>query len=120
MSTAIFMEGYDTMLMGNMFGLLEFWKRYGQPARGDTYQIPGPWQAGLTNGSACGQLVGLLVSDYMTERFGFRKTMTLGLSASAAFTFFPFFAPSLAVLEVGQVLFGELIKSIVDMTPSND
>ncbi|KAF5984319.1 major facilitator superfamily transporter [Fusarium coicis] len=106
MSTAIFMEGYDTMLMGNMFGLPQFRKRYGQPAKGDTYQIPAPWQAGLTNGSACGQLVGLLVSGYMTERFGFRKTMTLGLSASAAFIFFPFFAPSLAVLEVGQVLFG--------------
>ncbi|RBR05637.1 hypothetical protein FVER53590_29955 [Fusarium verticillioides] len=106
MSAAIFMEGYDTMLMGNMFGLPEFRKRYGQPAKGDTYQIPAPWQAGLTNGSACGQLVGLLVSGYMAERFGFRKTMTLGLSASAAFIFFPFFAPSLAVLEVGQVLFG--------------
>ncbi|KAI1052825.1 hypothetical protein LB506_010097 [Fusarium annulatum] len=120
MSTAIFMEGYDTMLMGNMFGLPEFRKRYGQPAKGDTYQIPAPWQAGLTNGSACGQLVGLLVSGYMTERFGFRKTMTLGLTASAAFISIPFFAPSLAVLEVGQVLFGELIETVVTMTPSNN
>ncbi|QGI81275.1 hypothetical protein CEK25_008004 [Fusarium fujikuroi] len=120
MSTAIFMEGYDTMLMGNMFGFPEFRKRYGQPAKGDTYQIPAPWQAGLTNGSACGQLVGLLVSGYMTERFGFRKTMTLGLTASAAFIFIPFFAPSLAVLEVGQVLFGELIETVFNMTLSNN
>ncbi|KAG9503404.1 hypothetical protein J7337_006249 [Fusarium musae] len=56
MSTAIFMEGYGTMLIGNMFGLPEFRKRYGRPAKDDTYQIPAPWKAGLTNGSACVQL----------------------------------------------------------------
>ncbi|EWG41170.1 hypothetical protein FVEG_03326 [Fusarium verticillioides 7600] len=94
MSTAIFMEDYGTMLIGNMFGLPEFRKRYGRPAKDDTYQIPAPWQAGLINGSACGQLVGLLVFGYMTERFGFHKTMALDQSASAAFIFFPFFAPS--------------------------
>ncbi|KAF5535194.1 major facilitator superfamily transporter [Fusarium mexicanum] len=106
MSTAIFMEGYDTMLLGNMYGLPAFRKRYGHHIKGDNYQISAPWQAGLSNGSACGQLVGLLVSGYVSERFGFRKTMIWGLTASAAFIFIPFFAPSLAVLEVGQILFG--------------
>ncbi|KAF5669890.1 MFS SP general alpha glucoside:H+ symporter [Fusarium denticulatum] len=105
-STAIFMEGYDTMLLGNMYGLPAFRKRYGYHIKGDKHQISAPWQAGLSNGSACGQLVGLLVSGYVSERFGFRKTMICGLTASAAFIVIPFFAPSLAVLEVGQILFG--------------
>ncbi|RMJ17590.1 hypothetical protein CDV36_002710 [Fusarium kuroshium] len=106
MSSTIIMEGYDTMLMGNLYAQPAFQRRYGVHVKGDSYEIPSAWQAGLGNGSACGQLIGLLLAGYVSERFGFRKTMMLGLSAITGLIFITFFAPSLAVLEVGQILFG--------------
>ncbi|CAK7274539.1 hypothetical protein SEPCBS119000_006224 [Sporothrix epigloea] len=105
-STAIFMDGYDTMMMGNLYGQPAFRERYGFLVKKDNYQIPAPWQIGLNNGSSCGQLIGLLLSGYACDRFGFRKTMALGLSGSIPLIFILFFAPNLPVLEVGQILFG--------------
>lgn len=105
-STAIVMEGYDTMLVGNMYAQPAFQRRYGAPAGDDTFEIPAPWQAGLSNGSACGQLIGLLLAGSVSERYGFRKTMTVGLAITIGIIFIPFFAPSIAVLLAGQILFG--------------
>lgn len=107
MSTAVVMEGYDTKLIGTLFAQPAFQKAYGQLVKPDSYQISAPWQAGLSNGSAVGQLFGLLIAGYISERFGFRKTIVAGLTIVIAFIFITFFAPSLAVLEVGQILFGE-------------
>ncbi|KIY00393.1 uncharacterized protein Z520_04078 [Fonsecaea multimorphosa CBS 102226] len=106
MSAAIFMEGYDTMLMGNLIAQSTFQKRYGVPVGKGKYEIPAKWQAGLNNGGSCGQLIGLLVAGWVSDQFGFRKTMIAGLMVIVAFIFIQFFAPSLDVLEVGQVLFG--------------
>lgn len=116
MSSTIIMEGYDTMLMGNFFAQPAFQRRYGVHVEGDSYEIPSRWQAGLNNGSACGQLIGLLLAGYISERFGFRKTMMGGLSLIVALIFIPFFAPSLEVLLVGQVLFGEFHVFIFSMS----
>ncbi|KAJ5898762.1 hypothetical protein N7495_003506 [Penicillium taxi] len=106
MSTAIIMDGYDTMLMGNLLAQPAFQKHYGIPAKAGKYEIPAAWQSGLNQGSACGQIIGLLAAGYISEYIGFRKTMSIGLLATIALIFIPFFAPSLAVLEVGQVIFG--------------
>ena len=106
MSSTIIMEGYDTMLMGNFYAHPAFQRRYGMRVGEDSYEIPSSWQAGLSNGSACGQLIGLLLAGYISERFGFRKTMMGGLSLIIALIFILFFAPSLEVLLVGQILFG--------------
>ncbi|KAH7363390.1 general substrate transporter [Plectosphaerella cucumerina] len=106
MSSTIIMEGYDTMLMGNLYAQPAFQRRYGVQTGPNSHEIPSRWQAGLNNGSACGQLIGLLLAGYVCERFGFRKTMMGGLSAIVALIFIPFFAPRIEVLIVGQVLFG--------------
>jgi SP family general alpha glucoside:H+ symporter-like MFS transporter len=109
MSTAVIMEGYDTKLMGTLFAQPAFQKAYGRLVKADSYQISAPWQTGLSNGSAAGNLLGLLIAGYISERFGFRKTMIAGLTVVIGFIFITFFAPSLAVLEVGQTLFGEFL-----------
>ncbi|SMR59422.1 unnamed protein product [Zymoseptoria tritici ST99CH_1E4] len=106
MSTTIIMEGYDTMLIGNLFAQPAFKKHYGQRTAKGTYQIPAPWQAGLKNGADCGCIVGLLLAGYVSERLGFRKTMLGGLALFSAFIFIQFFAPSIEVLLVAQILFG--------------
>jgi MFS transporter, SP family, general alpha glucoside:H+ symporter len=111
MSTSIIMEAYDTMLLGNLFALPAFQQRYGTPTSSGGYEISSPWQSGLSNGGTCGQLIGLLIAGHVSERLGFPRTVMLGLATVAALIFITFFAPSLAVLEVGQILFGELPAS---------
>lgn len=106
MSTAVIMEGYDTKLMGSFYAQPAFQKAYGVEVKPGSYQITAPWQAGLGNGSTVGQLIGLLVAGYASERFGFRRTMLVSMVVIVAFIFIPFFAPNIEVLEVGQVLFG--------------
>ncbi|KAK0387056.1 hypothetical protein NLU13_5369 [Sarocladium strictum] len=106
MSSTIIMEGYDTMLVGNFFAQPAFKKHYGEPGAKGAYEVTAPWQAGLNNGSACGQLIGLLLAGIISERLGFRMTMLVGLSFTAAFIFMQFFAPSIEVLLTAQILFG--------------
>lgn len=108
MSTAIIMEGYDTKLIGTLFAQPVLQKQYGQLAKApDSYQISAPWQIGLGNGSTCGQLIGLLLSGHLSERFGFRKTAITGLMLMSAVLFMTFFAPDLKVLLAGQILLGK-------------
>lgn len=116
LSTALVMEGYDTKLVSSLFAQPAFKEAYGVQQEDGSYQIPAPWQAGLTNGSACGQIIGLMIAGHITERFGFRKTMMSGLSVLTGFIFVQFFAPSLPVLEVAQILMGRLSSSPVFTT----
>jgi MFS transporter, SP family, general alpha glucoside:H+ symporter len=58
-SMSIFMEGYDTSVMGNLFAYPEFQKVYGTyygPTVG--YQIPTRWQTGLGMASNVGAIFG--------------------------------------------------------------
>ncbi|KAJ5125751.1 hypothetical protein N7448_005065 [Penicillium atrosanguineum] len=106
LSLAIVMEGYDMKLMGSLFALPAFQKKYGQQLPDGTYQISASWQAGLSNGASAGSILGLLLNGYMAERFGFRRTMLASLSFITVMIFIPFLAPSIEVLQVGQVLMG--------------
>jgi SP family general alpha glucoside:H+ symporter-like MFS transporter len=108
LSTAIIMEGYDVVLLAQLYAFPSFAKRYGTPTGDpkDPYQIPAPWQAGLSNGAQVGEILGLFVNGIVSERFGYRKTMMVSLVAIAAFIFIPFFAKSLVDLQVGEILCG--------------
>lgn len=118
MSSTIIMEGYDTMLVGNFFAQPAFKKHYGEPGAKGAYEVTAPWQAGLNNGSACGQLIGLLLAGIISERLGFRMTMLVGLSFTAAFIFMQFFAPSIEVLLTAQILFGRLPRTSLSLSSS--
>ena len=108
LSTAIVMEGYDVVLLANLYASPAFAKRYGSPT-GDPknpYQIPARWQAGLSNGANVGEILGLFINGIVSERYGYRKTMIVSLVAVIGFIFIPFFAKSLVDLEVGEILCG--------------
>lgn len=108
LSTAIVMEGYDVVLLANLYAFPSFNKKYGV-ATGDPsnpYQIPAPWQAGLSNGANVGEILGLFINGIVSERYGYRKTMIVSLVAVTAFIFIPFFAQNLVDLQVGEVLCG--------------
>ncbi|KAL2066669.1 hypothetical protein VTL71DRAFT_2741 [Oculimacula yallundae] len=106
-STAIVMEGYDIVLIGSFFGLPSFTKKYGKFVNeASGYQISAPWQAGLSNGTSIGTLIGSMANGYFVFKYGYRKTLLVSLCLIVAFIFIPFFAPSLPVLLVGQILCG--------------
>ena len=107
LSSAIIMEGYDIVLIYSLFGQPAFQKTFGQyDAATGTYSLSAAWQAGLSNGTGIGTIIGAFLNGYLTHKFGYRKVMMMSLAAMVAFIFIPFFSPNLPVLLVGQILCG--------------
>lgn len=113
-SLAVIMEGYDTYLLGNFFGLQTFNRKYGEPVRGanafkdgvQQYQIPASWQTALSDGSGAAQIIGLFINGIVSERIGYRKTMIGALALIICFIFITFFAVNIHMLLAGYVLSG--------------
>lgn len=116
LSTTVVMEGYDTKLIGTLFAQPAFQRAFGQEYKKGSYQVSAQWQTGLNNGSQCGQIIGLLLAGFISERYGFRKTLITGLVLITGLIFLSFFAPNIVVLEVGQILIGEFVSSSVKLS----
>lgn len=86
LSTAIVMEGYDVVLLGNFYAYPSFQRKYGSLTGNpkQPYGIPAPWQAGLSNGAGVGEILGLFINGIVSERYGYRKTMLVSLLAVIA------------------------------------
>ena len=107
-SLVIVMEGYEIVLIGSLFGQPAFQKQFGEPtSKGSTsYQVTAPWQAGLANGANVGAFIGGFLNGWLTDKFGYRKVLLVSLVLTACFVFINFFAPSIEVLLVGELLIG--------------
>lgn len=106
-SSAIIMEGYDIVLIYSFFGQPAFVKKYGEyDAATGKYTLSAAWQAGLGNGTQIGTVIGAFLNGYLTHKFGYRKVMIASLLSLLAFIFIPFFAPSVEVILIGQILCG--------------
>ncbi|KAH9885185.1 sugar transporter [Xylariomycetidae sp. FL2044] len=109
-STVIVMEGYDISLVNNFYAFPQFNAKYGElvtNADGSTeYQVPAAWQAGLSNGAVVGEIIGLLINGWVSERFGYRYTVIACLVLVAAFTAIFFTAQSVVHLQVAEILCG--------------
>lgn len=105
-STCIAMEGYDVCLINNFYGFTPFQKKYGVEGADGTFQVPAPWQAGLSNGANVGEIIGLLINGFVSERFGYRYTLMVCLLLIAAFTAIFFTAQNVQTLLVGEILCG--------------
>ena len=106
LSTCIIMEGYDLILIGNFYAMKAFNRKYGTKDAEGNYSISAAWQSGLTNGANVGEILGLYVSGWLAERFGYTRVLAAALVMIACFIFINFFSVSLAMLEVGEVLCG--------------
>lgn len=105
-STCICMEGYDVCLLSNFYAFPQFNKKYGHQLSDGTYQISAPWQSGLSNGANVGEIIGLFINGYVSERFGYRYTVMTCLTLIVAFTAIFFTAASVVDLEVAEILCG--------------
>jgi MFS transporter, SP family, general alpha glucoside:H+ symporter len=106
LSTAIVMEGYDTVLLANLYGLPQFEKRYGYAQPDGSYVIPASWRSGLNNGANVGEILGLFITGIVQDAIGYRKTIMGALFLVICFIFIVFFATSLPMLLVGEILCG--------------
>lgn len=71
--------GFDLVLISSFYGLPEFVKAYGDVQPDGTYNISAAWQAGLSNGALVGEMFGLAMNGWLSDRIGYRKTMIISL-----------------------------------------
>lgn len=101
------MEGYDTLLLGQFYSNQAFAKRYGvYDSVHDKWQIPARWQTGLGLGVSFGQIAGLQITGWASEKFGYRPTMLVALTALTGLLFLQFFARNLGMLLAAYILLG--------------
>ncbi|KAI9642695.1 hypothetical protein NHQ30_008426 [Ciborinia camelliae] len=105
-STCIAMEGYDVCLLSNFYAFPQFNQKYGEQLPDGTWQVPAKWQAGLSNGANVGEIIGLFINGFVSERFGYRYTVMTCLSLIIAFTAIFFTAQDVIALEVAEILCG--------------
>ncbi|RVD86103.1 uncharacterized protein DFL_004397 [Arthrobotrys flagrans] len=106
LSTCLIMEGYDTALTGNFFGLPQFRKRFGKKLDNGDYQLTSAWMSGLQNGTQIGQICGLMIVGVIAERYGYKKTLLGALTLMIGFIFILFFAQNIAMLFIGGMACG--------------
>ncbi|KAI8941463.1 hypothetical protein NX059_002682 [Plenodomus lindquistii] len=100
------MEGYDIALISNFYAFLTFNRKYGELQPNGDYQVPARWQAGISNGAQCGQIIGGLLTGWGVERFGFRPFILGVLTYQAIITVTFFVAPSIEILLLAECLAG--------------
>lgn len=77
------------------------------------YQLTAAWQAGMGQAGGVGSFFGAILSGYMVPRYGQRLVVIASLVVLIIGIFFPFFAPNLPVLTIGEVICG-CVNSIYD------
>jgi SP family general alpha glucoside:H+ symporter-like MFS transporter len=101
------MESYDVFLIGNFVALPAFTSKYGilNPATGK-YVIETKWQSALQCSGQLGALIGVGLAGPLTSRIGYRYATLTGLMLLNAFIFIFYFAESLPLIFVSQLLEG--------------
>lgn len=101
------MESYDVFLIGNFLALPAFANKYGvYNAEHDEYIVETKWQSALQVSGQLGALIGVFLAGPLTNRIGYRYATLSGLMLLNAFIFVFYFANSLPVIFVAQLLEG--------------
>ncbi|KAI7354904.1 sugar porter family MFS transporter [Hortaea werneckii] len=106
LSACIIMEGFDIALISSLYAVPAFQQRYGDRQDDGSYEISAAWQSGLSNGALIGEILGLFLTGIIAERIGYRKTMIGALVLLSGVIFLLFFAQSLPMLLIGEILCG--------------
>ncbi|KAJ6124162.1 hypothetical protein N7471_011479 [Penicillium samsonianum] len=105
-STCIAMEGYDISLVNNFYAFPQFNRKYGEMIADGSYEVSAAWQAGLSNGAYCGEIIGLFINGWASERFGYRYTIMACLILVSAWTSIFFTAQNVQALLAAEILCG--------------
>lgn len=105
-SLALVMEGFDTKITGSLYAVPAFQEAFGSRQPDGSYEISAAWQSGIGGISGVTSILGMFMGGYVSERFGFRKTMMTALVSMPPIVLIFFFAPRLEVLAVAVFLMG--------------
>jgi SP family general alpha glucoside:H+ symporter-like MFS transporter len=101
------MESYDVFLMGNFLALPAFTKDFGVLSPGSTeYVVVAKWQSALQVSGQLGALIGVFLAGPLTSRIGYRWATLTGLMLLNVFIFSMYFAKTLPIMFVSQLLEG--------------
>ena len=101
------MESYDVFLIGNFLALPAFQNKYGVYDPGtNAYVVVTKWQSALQVSGQLGALIGVFLAGPLTSRIGYRYATLTGLMLLNVFIFPFYFATSLPVVFVAQLLEG--------------
>lgn len=108
LSCAVIMEGYDTWLLGSLWTIPAFARKYGTPTGKikngvAEYEVSANWQTLFVLGNVT-NVLGLLFNGIVSERIGYRKTMIMALVMITCTLFITFFAVNIQMLLVGYIL----------------
>ncbi|RGP63228.1 mfs sp general alpha glucoside:h+ symporter [Fusarium longipes] len=120
LSTTLIMEGYDLALLGNLYASPVFNEKFGtyNPEK-EKFAVSAAWQSGLSNGARAGEIIGLILAGWASDRYGYKMTTVGALVLMIAFVFVLFFAPNVKILVLGEVLCG-MSDSILAAAPFAD
>ncbi|TVY23350.1 Maltose permease [Lachnellula hyalina] len=116
-SLGIIMASFDPQLLGSLYATPAFQKDFGILFNGG-YIITASWQTALGMGNPLGQIVGALLAGYPMEWYGRKKTFGVSVIGTSAFIFNQFFARSLPVLLVGELIGGLILGMYVTIAPT--
>jgi SP family general alpha glucoside:H+ symporter-like MFS transporter len=101
------MEGFDLVLLGSLYAQDQFNAKYGTVVdQHGNPQLTSAWQTGLSNGAQVGSIIGLALNGWLSDRFGYKKTMIGSLIVMICFIFILFFAHNIQMLLAGEILCG--------------
>ncbi|KAF3020869.1 hypothetical protein E8E15_008048 [Penicillium rubens] len=103
-SIATIMESYDMQIINSFYAFPQFQKKYGVQLEEGGYTITAEWQLALSLVALLGLMTGTFINGSVSERFGARKVIMVSLVALTGFVAITFFAPSIEVLLVGELL----------------
>ncbi|KAK1765058.1 general substrate transporter [Phialemonium atrogriseum] len=117
-SIGVIMLAFDPQLLGNLYATPQFQRDFGYEFAEGRYIISAPWQTGLSMGNPVGQVVGALVAGYPMDLFGRKRTFAACVVLTGGLIFIQFFARSLSVLLVGELLGGLVLGCYVVIAPA--
>ncbi|CAK7212489.1 hypothetical protein SBRCBS47491_001482 [Sporothrix bragantina] len=118
-SMTIIMDGYDTALLGSLQAFPAFQYQFGHEV-GTTgkYQVPARWQVALGMTNPVGNVFGIFINTYVTERFGHKKSLLATLVFLTGVIFVAFFATNVEMLFAGELLCGLCWGVFTTMAPA--
>ncbi|KAK1477746.1 sugar porter family MFS transporter [Colletotrichum abscissum] len=116
-SIGVIMLAFDPQLLGNLYATPQFQRDFGYEYEG-SYIITAAWQTGLSMGNPVGQVVGALFAAYPMDWYGRKLTFAVCVILTAGIVFIQFFARSLPVLLVGELLGGLVLGMYVVIAPA--
>ncbi|ORX37158.1 general substrate transporter [Kockovaella imperatae] len=100
-------EAFDSDLTGGLNAMPAFRRHFGKYVDEKSgYQIPAKWQTANGFAATIGSFFSIILCGQIVNRLGYRKTSIIGLVLMMGAIFGPFFAPSLPIFFLGELLCG--------------